>query len=390
MKDGTLVRLDPASFRPLPRKSIELGKYGYSWSFSPDGSKLVLGGFAAGLRLVDVQRMRVLSDLKVAPAGLVVAVAWPDSRHVHAVVQAPSGQGKLNLAIIDAVTKRVLAKRRLAGASDIVQVRRAGDGLVLLLAPPSRIGASRLVLVDGSGNVGSVTLSRIRAGWEPRQVGSELPISRQWTPGLAVDPVGRRAFVVTGGALVAEVDLRSLDVAYHRVSERVSLLSRLRNWLEPTAEAKGETQGPVREARWVGEGLVAVSGGDGHGEKGRSPMGLTVIDTADWTARKIDERASRFALAGGTLLAFAGQFNTGGFGVTAYHSDGERRWHLFGEEGIGRVQTAGERAYVDVSDGRGDRVVVLDLRSGRLIRRVETPWAQLLLPEDASLLEKYG
>jgi hypothetical protein len=390
MKDGTLVRLDPASFRPLPRKSIELGKYGYSWSFSPDGSKLVLGGFAAGLRLVDVLRMRVLSDLKAAPAGLVVAVAWPDSRHVYAVTQAPWGQGELKLAIVDTVTEHVLARRKLADPSDIVQVRRAGKGLVLLLAPSSKIGASRLVAIDGSGNVGSVTLSRIRAGWEPPRFGSEVPASRRWTPGLAVDPVRRRAFVVGGGATVAEVDLHSLDVAYHSVSERISLLGRLRNWLEPTAEAKGETEGPVREARWLGNGLVAVSGGDGHGEKGSSPAGLTVIDTADWTARKIDERASRFAFAGGTLLAFGGPFKTTGFGVIAYQLDGDRRWHLFGEEGIGRVQTMGERAYVDVSDGREDRVEVLRLQSGRLIRRVETPWAQLLLPEDASLLAKYG
>lgn len=393
MKGGTLARLDPGFFRALPRTSIELGKYGYSWSFSPDRSKLVLGGFAAGLRFADVRRMQILSDLKLGrPAGLVVAVAWPDSRHVHAVIQSPFGQGKLSLAIVDAAAGRVLAERRLADTSDIVQVGRARGVLVLLLAPPSRIGPSRLVAVDESGSGSSVTLSGIQAGWEPPQAGSALPVSRQWTPGLAVDPLGRRALVVGGGTTVAEVDLRSLDVAYHDLTEEVSLLSRFRNWLEPVAKAKGETEGPVREARWLGDGVVAVSGFDARGERPSRAAGLRLIDTRKWIVRDVDEQAAAFALARGVILAYGCCFRTGGkgLGLTAYDLEGRRLWHLFGRTPIHAVQTTDGRAYVRLQVAARPRIAVVDVRAGKIIRRVETSWVQLLLPHESSMGEKEG
>ena len=50
---------------------------------------------------------------------------------------------------------------------------------------------------------------------------------------------------------VAEVDLASGRVGYHEVHEPVSLLGRLRNWLEPAAEAK-TAEGAERQAVWVG------------------------------------------------------------------------------------------------------------------------------------------
>ena len=61
----------------------------------------------------------------------------------------------------------------------------------------------------------------------------------QTQQGLAVSPDGRRALVVPGGARVLEVDLRTLAVAERELSEPVSLLGRLRSWLEPAALAKG-------------------------------------------------------------------------------------------------------------------------------------------------------
>ena len=74
-----------------------------------------------------------------------------------------------------------------------------------------------------------------------------------------MEPSGSRALVVPAGNRVAEVDLETLEVRYHELSEPVSLLGRLRDWLQPAAHAK-TIDGPDRNAVWLESGLVAVSG----------------------------------------------------------------------------------------------------------------------------------
>jgi hypothetical protein len=381
---GKLVRVDPLSFRPLPGPRIELGIHGYSWSYSPDRSKLVIGGFASGLRFVDLNRFEALGDLREdRRGGLVVAVAWPKPRRVLAVVN-----------------RTVLEWRPLSISAGAVNAAAGKSGLVLLLAPlrePRRasVGPATLLFVDPRGRTRSVLLDRAWAGEESVRRGGRL-VYRQWRPGLVLDPVGRRAFVVPGGGPIAEIDLRTMRVIYRELAEPISLLERLHNWLEPEAQAKGEMEGPVREARWLGDGLLAVSGFDARGEKPSKASGLKLIDTRRWTLRTLDGDAADFLATERLLIAYGCCYRTGGkpLGLTAYDRPGRTVWHLFGRRPIHAVQIAGGRAYVRLeAEWTGRRppwVAVVDLRRGTALRRLQTPWTQLLLPHESSMAEKEG
>ena len=85
-----------------------------------------------------------------------------------------------------------------------------------------------------------MTLNEVPAGWEQIEGTDDSDYrARQSVPGLAVDPEGKRALVIPAGGRVAEVDLDSMEVAYHELSEPVSLWGRLRNWLEPARGGEG-------------------------------------------------------------------------------------------------------------------------------------------------------
>lgn len=178
------------------------------------------------------------------------------------------------------------------------------------------------------------------------------------------------------------MDLALLDVAYHAVRERVSLLGRLRNWLEPVARADGGGgfDGPVRTAVWAGDGRLAVSGWDDHAvAKGKgtvevrsTPAGLRLIDTRAWTIRTLDEGASRVARADGLLLAYGSLWDGSawrGIGLRAYSSDGERRFQLFDEAPIFTVQAAGRLAYAQLENSC--RGWVVDLPTGRSLGELD-------------------
>src|SRR5207249_4605400 len=208
----------------------------------------------------------------------------------------------------DADSRRVLWRRDLAGSLQAGAGYRGG--FVLVLGPKWAIGPSRLVLVDADGDLRTVRLEQIRSGWQ-RSGGGARSVSHQWNPGLALDPSSERAFVVQAGAPVAEIDLRAMSVSYHTLSEPISLLGRLHDWLEPKAEAKAD-EGQTRQALWLGHGLLAVTGFDGHAgvdprggqAEWETPAGLKLIDTRTWSVRTLDPRVTNAVLASGTLLAF--------------------------------------------------------------------------------------
>jgi hypothetical protein len=150
------------------------------------------------------------------------------------------------------------------------------------------------------------------------------------------------------------------------------LLGRLRNWLEPPAQAKAPTEGFVRRAAFVGSSQVAVTGTDfsvGGGVTAAAPAGLQLIDTRRWRVRTLDDGASEMLPAGRLLLVFGGRYRTSrrraeGIGLRAYSGGGEERFHLFGSRRIGDVQAAGGYAYVRTASGTRYRVV--DLARGRI------------------------
>ena len=380
-----LVRVDAATLRPLPGRRVPLAAHTHAWSFSPDRARLVLGSDAprAELRLIDLRRMRVVRDVALA-RGSVFATAWAGAGRVLAVVVTPGccGLGDTTVAGVDGASGRLLWRRTLGGA--LVAGARFRRSLVLVLAPRGRsIGTSRLALVGPDGRVRCAPLTEIRSGSEA--AGGSDPDSsllREWNPGLAVDPSGARAFVVQAAAPVAEVDLRTLQVRSHALSQPISLLGRLREWLEPRAHAKAQ-EGPNRQALWLGHGRLAVTGTDTHASldaRGRqaqwqTPAGLKLIDTRRWSIRTIDEHATSAAFVAGTLLASGLLWDSrsgeiSGSGLTGYAPDGRRRFHLYGDDPISGVQPVGSRVLVaGAGRSRLRTAGLIDARTGRQLRR---------------------
>jgi hypothetical protein len=206
-----------------------------------------------------------------------------------------------------------------------------------------------------------VQLDRIQTGFRPEQ--EMIPPEARW-PGLAFDPAGRVFLVGTGDEPVAEVALETLDVTYHRPERKRSFLTRFRAWLEPAAAAKLPITGSSRAALWLGQGRVAVWGDDsapaGPERVERTPAGLSIVDTNDWTIRTVDPGAWYAAFGGGTLLA-----TDFGSELTGYATDGKRRYQLSFKGNVAEVATFGSRAFVAL--GRAPDRVVIDAGTGRVL-----------------------
>jgi hypothetical protein len=370
--DSTLLRRFIRTSLAPSSQAVKLGHNGGAWSFSPDESFVAVAGAAPlEIRIVDIRRMRLDKVLPLPrdfarppeePA--VTSLAWPTGRRILALVEW--GAWSHALVVIDPFERRIVSREAIEGT--LVAIARTHDGLALLLAPIGRIGPARLLLVNSAGEQRSIALADVPAGVET--IDPQRSVQRLAIPALAVDPTGARALVVPAVGPLAEVDLASGRVDYHEVHEPVSLLGRVRNWLEPAAEAK-TAEGPERHAVWVGEHLVAVFGQDIHelakGGEQTTPAGVTLIDARRWTKRILDEHASQVSFSAGTLLAYGTIWTDAtherGMGLTGYGLDGHERFHLFENEPIYFVETAGPYAYV--WRGRQSPVVV-DLRSGKV------------------------
>jgi hypothetical protein len=376
-----LAELNPLSLRPLPdRRRVAIGPG--PWAMSPDGKQLAVGKVTS-VRLVDLTRMRLRGDIALGRSHT-EALAWLEGGSL-LVLRAsdlgvpPHGEVKRELAVVDPVRLTVLQRHPVDGSVERWAWTR--DGVVLLLGSSGRIGPTRLAVFDLERGLRDIPLARIPAGWTQEKSRRGETIDRRRSPGLAVDPEGGRAFVVDPADFVAEVDLSDLNVAYHDLRERVSLLGRLRNWLEPAARADGGGgfTGPVRHALWLGGGIVAVSGWNdrlvdagGYLEQRSTPAGVTLVDTSDWTTRKIDEDASDITLADDALLAYGSLWDGSawsGIGVRVYSRDGERRFELFDGEPIFTVQATGGYAYPQLENSC--RGWVVDLRSERVLRELD-------------------
>jgi hypothetical protein len=369
--DREIVRVAPVSLRPLPGRGVRLTQPLGAWARSPDGRRLAaVSDRASELHLIEVDGMRTVVHVATGTRGSPIAVLWPRRDRVWIVVTA---LGTTTVVTVDVTAQRVLARRRLAGA--LVRVAASPDGAVLLLAPSSVIGPSRLATVDAAGAVAQIPIDGLSAGLMPTRVGPS--VERVRTPALAVDPEGRRAYLVSSRPYVVEVDLRRHRASGHRLVPERSLLDRLRELLEPTAEAAVEV-GPVRDAAWLGAGRIALSGYDGDAllrsdggvEDDHRPAGLHVIDTRDWSIRTLDERASTFVAADGLLL-------TGGpDGLVAYDPEGDERFRLLDGRQVEIVASAGSLAYVRTPPEPALHVV--DLEAERVIGTSEPGRVRLL------------
>jgi hypothetical protein len=219
-----------------------------------------------------------------------------------------------------------------------------------------------------------------RSAWRPSPLPGDHRFEKR-LPALAVDPAGRRAFVIDR-ALAAEIDLESLTVSYHQPAQRA-----------PSASAKMST-GSVRVSRWLGGGAVAVSGADeeplvdaqGAEQTRTRPYGLRLLDTRRWSVRTVDPAATSFLLSRDLLLT-TGAFgsNATGAGLTAYGRAGGRRFHLFAGRQAWIAGIVANRAFVGISrpDGREEPLRIVDLTRGRVIGTKPEPLPTLMLGDAA-------
>jgi hypothetical protein len=381
-----LVRLDPATFRARPGRRVLLGDRQFAWSFSPNRSRVVLADATlfGWLRFVDVARMRALGDLRVNAGGWVRATAWLSEDRLVAVAEY---EQETTLVLVDAARRAVVSRTPLPGSFE--RLERSADGIVLLLGSRSGIAPAVVAVVDRAGAVRTTQLDRIRIGTEPIDH-STLTVVRSAHAGLAVDAAAGRAYVVGAAAPVAAVDLTTLAVTYHELSRPVSLLGRLHDWLEPSAAAKGAPDGPVREAAWLGDGVLAVWGYDDHGLAGadgprwrQTAAGLSLVDTRTWSVRTVDPTISEARPLEGGILGWSMLWDSDtrrnvGSGVRLYDASGGRRFHLFGERPVPNAVPAGNRALVAFLTSASSYAVV-DLVHGRVLRTERSAAPPVLL-----------
>lgn len=307
--NSIVTRFDPLTLeRSGPR--VRLGGNASSWSYSPQGRYLAIASYPQRLTVVDVAAMRVVARMRLAPGGGVVrAVSWVAPNRVLAVVNTPYGA---RVVAIDPLAGRVVRRTKLRRPFAYA-VARLPDGFAFLLGPRRGLAPVQVAVVDAEGGVRIATVSAA-IGSVSRGSGAGMVLER-YTPGFTVDPVGRRAYVVNAGDLIVEVDLETLAVTYPG----------------PLRTLAKSIAGSYRDARWLGGGLIAVSGSDkatGAAAGVRpTPAGLRIVDVRSWMTRTVDPAAEGFDVAGELLLVMSSESRYA-LRATAYSLAGRERYRL--------------------------------------------------------------
>lgn len=363
--DGTgdrLALVDPRTLRPVSRR-LSTFLDGFGGTFSPDRRLFAYGnGFDARplVQLIDVSTWTTWATLDLGGEGP-VAVSWPTQDRLIAVMG--EGFGQQQVLVVAAPGGKVLSRRTFRGrwlASTTTPL-----GLVLLVAPDRRMGAARIVLAGVDGALRTIAVPRIRAGGNEGRTGGRFR-----APGLTVDPEAAVAYVVAAGRmLLARIDLTSGAVDYHSL--------RTLGGARRAVAAKGNVAAWWRDATWLGDGRIAVTG---HYEppfrpgqrvqRGIRPFGVRLINTRDWTIRTLNRDAMLLHLAGEILLANGTTWHprpsrSSSTGLLAFDTRGRRVFTRFRGADTSVLGSYGSLGYVWVRPTR--TLHVLDLRSGRTL-----------------------
>jgi hypothetical protein len=368
-----LAWLDPATLRPLPRRSIELPYGASSPAYSPAGNQLALGGGGPdGVRIVDLRLMRITARIAPRPSDRMLSpVSWPEPRRL-LVLDLPrrAEASQAQLLVLDPASRRVLSRVTLRSSVEHwVLWARAGKRLVAVASRGA--GLPRLLMYGPGGGVLRSTDLSLPAGSFPGGAPDE-PV-RFAQPALAVDPRGDRA-VVVGDGTIAVVDLSTFDIEYSSLTEPRPLIKRVLDWLEPEAQAK-VLHGYSRQATWLAGDFIAATGRTIE-ETTSILTGLQLLDVGTGTTRTIESRATGHAFSDGVLLAFGAEHDVqgstvSGMGISAFAADGTKLWHTLDDEPVSVVETAGGYGYAPTPvEAFPQGVHVIDLASGRVIRTV--------------------
>jgi hypothetical protein len=392
-----LAAIDRSTLRPLPGGQSQTLPGVIAWAASPDRSRLAVsecGGVGSCEGLVRVLAMPSMRPLGRALSLVreAIALAW-DGRDRLLVLAGNCCPGSAQVVAVDAQSATVTGRWPVPGT--VVRFARTQIGFVLLVGPRNQIGIAHLVAADARG-LRVVRLDRIRAGFVPGSVRTAA-ISNDRFPALAVDRANDHAFVIDPDGTVATVALGSLAVSSHVPRASTSLFARFDRWLQPAAQAKGDN-GPWRQAQWLGNGLLAVSGSNWRASgqmRGNvisetlsdRPAGLEIIDTRTWHVHTLDPNADSFTVANGLLLVTGTRWNvtpkenaTSGEGLIAYDPHGDVRFRAFTGRSVYVNDVSAGRAYVTVTAPSGyQHQHVVDLRTCRVLSSPAFDWPRLLV-----------
>ena len=352
---GQLAWLDARTLKPSGRRvAIGPPPTGVA-ARSPDGRTIALSsGTKAELQFVDVRALRVTGRLAIRGKGSLRESIWPSPNRLVAVRSGLDAE----IVVVDPRARRVIERRPLEGQP--LSVVPAGRRLVALFAPQGAIGQARLAVIDENASIRTLPLPRVEAGFTPPQ--SEREVGRHASPGLAVDPRGTRAVVVTPDA-VLEIDLDALAVVrQHRAAMRA-----------PAGVVK-VIEGWGRAVVWLRDDTVALAGWTDVVEGDRvkhATIGVELVDLATGARRSLDATARWTMRTGGVLLTF------GGSALRGYDLAGDRRFELLSGRDTAYVQTAGRWIYVGRDNSTAFTVV--DARSGTVVGTARTPHPTIVL-----------
>ena len=347
--NATLSRVDPVALRPLG-PALRLGGYSADRAFSPDGSTLAIVYQGLPLvRFVDLERMSAVGVTRLADNAWVHQLRWTD-RGLVALVDPPRG---FQLVWLDPVQRRISRVLRYRGEPG--DFRLAAGRIVVVEWPKGRVGPVRLNVVDADGRARSISVARIRGGWERK--GITTTVTRQAEPGLAVDPAGERAWLADADGEICEVTLDSLAVRCNTVRTL----------------AKNGAPWSRRQLKLVADGTLALAGWEKPtaGPRPARSIGLWLVDTRTWRRRLLDSGVGSFRAAAGVIV---GERRGG---VTAYDSSGALRYRIEEPLQLGVISTTGPYLYLPRTDGR---TVVAELATGKVLGRpdnVASPFQDL-------------
>jgi hypothetical protein len=324
LDQGTLVSVDPVSLERASDRALPLGTLPQVLARSPDGRHVAVlehTGYPQ-LLVVDTQRMAVTRTLRT---GYALGAAWLRP-HRLLFVEDPG-----LLGIVDPLRPRAVRWKFFSGS--VLRWARTQDSLLVLSGPARRgVGTAKLFVISADGGIRAMQLPGIAAGLDYEHERVEVPA-------LAVDPAGERAVVVSGClCAVVEVNLRSRAVRLHALAAR---------------QLAKAGSGPMLTAAWLRDDRVAVAGTRLE-EHQSSPLGLALLDTHNWSLRRVDPRAAYVVRAGDGVIAL------GTPGLTAYSVDGLSG---FSDPKAWSVSVSGTYAYVR-GDGATD---VVDIATGSVI-----------------------
>lgn len=352
---GKLAWLDARTLKPSGR-SVAIGPPPTGVAArSPDGRTIALSsGTKAELRFVDVRALRATGRLAIGGTGSLRESIWPSPNRLVAVRSGLDAE----VVVVDPRARRVLERRPLEGQP--MYVIPAARRLVALFAPQGAIGQARLAVVDENASVRTLPLPRVEAGFVPPR--SEREVGRHASPGLAVDPRGTRAVVVTPEA-VLEIDLDAMAIVrQHRAAMRA-----------PAGVMK-VIEGWGRGVVWLRDDTVAVTGWTDVVEGDRVKhvtTGVELVDLATGARRSLDPTARWMMRAGSVLLTF------GGPALRGYDLAGKQRFELLRGRDTAYVQTAGRWIYVGRDNSTAFTVV--DARAGEVVGTARTPHPTIVL-----------